>query len=353
MEKNVDDIAEEEADENMDLLEDTDIDENEDVDLLERPDEKMKEEPKYFPSDEDKLKVDPEAVLSEAMAMNAETIKLKQELQERIFKMESKYSPTEDPSLEEKKWVENHPSVPAGWKFKLCGNMGLHNVNYRIMTPNGKIFQGRRQALKCMIEERYPEAEIFEMRNSLEFEGWLCDPSLPEDWLYKSSETGHSLSFIDSLGNLFRGKEEALNTLELRNDLEDLEMFKRFCQKMLPVYSKGKELDQTWMQDHPSVPFGWMVKEAMVGSKTILRILSPERNWFPTHRVALKHMIDQGYPEDVVEEMRNCMKHVGWMSDQLLPENWLYKPQKDYSFEFIDAQGNFMRNKVEAMKCLQ
>ena len=89
MEKNVDDIAEEEADENMDLLEDTDIDENEDVDLLERPDEKMKEEPKYFPSDEDKLKVDPKAVLAEAMAMNAETIKLKQELQERIFKMES------------------------------------------------------------------------------------------------------------------------------------------------------------------------------------------------------------------------------------------------------------------------
>ena len=353
MEKSVDDIAEEEADENMDLLEDSDMDENEDVDLLERPDEKMKEEPKYFPSDDEKLKVDPEAVLSEAMAMNAETIKLKEELQERIFKMESRYSPAEDPSLELNKWVENHPSVPAGWKFKLCGNMGLHNVNYRIMSPNGKIFQGRRQALKCMIEERYPEAEIFEMRNCLEFEGWLCDPSLPEDWLYKSSETGHSLSFIDSLGNLFRGKEEALNTLELRNDLEDLEMFKRFCQKTLPVYSKGKELDQTWMQDHPSVPFGWMVKEAMVGSKTILRILSPERNWFPTHRVALKHMIDQGYPEDVIEEMRNCMKHVGWMSDQLLPENWLYKPQKDYSFEFIDAQGNFMRNKVEAMKCLQ
>ena len=252
----------------------------------------------------------------------------------------------------EDKWIGNHPSVPAGWLFKCVGNFGKNNVNIRVKSPAGKCFYGRRPALKFMIEQNFPEEQIRDMRNCLEFDGWMQDETLPTNWLYKPSEGERYPTFIDSSGNFLRTREEAFRSL--CQDEENLIMVKEFCQNRQPVYNarKGKGADD-WITDHPSAPPGWKVKEISNGSKKVFKLLSPGRAWFPSHRMALKHMIEKNFSEDNIEIMKNCMKYAGWFSDPLLPERWLYKKHHQHSSEFLDDQGNYFRNPEAVVRHLK
>ena len=50
-----------------------------------------------------------------------------------------------------------------------------------LFSPEGESFQGRRPALKFMIEQNNPKEKVEEMRGLLKFEGWDYDPRLPEN----------------------------------------------------------------------------------------------------------------------------------------------------------------------------
>ena len=252
-----------------------------------------------------------------------------------------------------KDWIEKHPSVPTGWLFKQGGKFGKHNIRVSLMSPNGKFFPGRRPALKFMIEEKYPEEQIREMRKCLKFDGWLHDKNLPENWFYKFSESYHHLTFIDPCGNQLKSREEAHRSLEFQGRSEHLKLLEQFCQSVSPIYEKGKELDKDWILDHPAAPPGWMVKEVSIGSKKVFRLLSPGRNWFPSHKLALKHMIDKCFSEGDIEGMRNCMKFDDWISDPLLPEKWMYRPDTGNSLEIIDETGHFLKGREASLKHLE
>ena len=262
------------------------------------------------------------------------------------------------------KWTGNHPSVPAGWLFKCIGNFGKNNVNIRVMSPDGKVFQSRRSALKFMIEQNSLEDQIKEMRNCLEFDGWLQDENLPRNWLYKKNENDNHVAFIDASANYLRNREEAFRSLEKNENSEFLNMVKSFCQSLTTVYSKANDLDGDWIQDHPSVPPGWLVKEVSNGSQSAFtyKILSPSRVWFPSHRLAYKHMIDKGYSEDMIKVMRDGMKYDGWLTDPALPVDWLYKARRKTdnrdsrrgnSISFINCEGNYFRSRESALKHLK
>ena len=158
------------------------------------------------------------------------------------------------------------------------------------------------------------------------------------------------MCFINPLGHYVKTKDAALKCLEGKKELQQM---KQFCKSLKAIHDKGKELDDSWIQNHPSVPSGWFAKESQSGSQKVYRILSPEKTYFATHRLAYKHMIDKRFPEDEIEEMRTCLQHDGWNCSSMLPTNWLYKPERDYSMKFIDDQGNLLRNKETAMKTLK
>ena len=259
------------------------------------------------------------------------------------------FSPNGEALLEDESWMKNQPSVPSGWKIKRNrGNFGKNQPQIRLLSPDGKIFQSRRAALMFLIEEKYPDSKIEAMRKCLKYDGWLQDKELPLNWFYKSK--GEHMCFINPLGHYVKTKDAALKYLDGKKELQQM---KQFCKNLKAIKDKCKELDDSWIQNHPSVPSGWFAKESQNGSQKVYRILSPEKTYFATHRLAYKHMIDKRFPEDEIEEMRTCLQHDGWNCSPMLPTNWLYKPERDYSMKFIDEHGNLLRNKETAMKTLK
>ena len=102
----------------------------------------------------------------------------------------------------------NHPTVPKGWKAreKYFGKVKLLEV----ISPEGKLFKGKRAALAHMIEENYPESKIEELRQSLEKDGWMKHEKLPENWLYKKYKKGLNtckMTVITSKGILIKSKD--------------------------------------------------------------------------------------------------------------------------------------------------
>ena len=67
---------------------------------------------------------------------------------------------------------------------------------------------------------------------------------------------------------------------------------------------KGKGIDSSWIFDDPRVPRGWAVREKSIGQKTSCQLLSPERMFFDSFRVALKYLIENQKPKENIDEMR-------------------------------------------------
>ena len=72
------------------------------------------------------------------------------------------------------------------------------------------MFQGRRAALKYMIDQKYSYEKIEEMRSYLKHDGWLTDTKLPEKWFYKKSNSSNrSVYFVSANGEYLKSKEMA------------------------------------------------------------------------------------------------------------------------------------------------
>merc|ERR1712155_13795 len=142
------------------------------------------------------------------------------------------------------------------------------------------------------------------MRNCMEYDGWLSDPLLPNKWLYKPSENKQSIEFIDERGNYLRNKEVAYKFLE--NNTDDISGMKQFLQNNHSLYNGGKDIDGSWIENDPSVPTGWRMKKIKKSANyTQTQLLSPGRIFFPSHKKALKHMIEKSFPEEEIDDMRN------------------------------------------------
>ena len=106
-------------------------------------------------------------------------------------------------------WLVNDPSVPPGWRIRNKMIWGTLKAT-QLLSPNDKYFEGRRTALKFMVEDKYPDEEITAMRNSLLSQcGWLKDPQLPTNWLYKFHKSSSGSVFLDSKGKSFRSRMKA------------------------------------------------------------------------------------------------------------------------------------------------
>ena len=255
-------------------------------------------------------------------------------------------------STSDKTWLKDDPSVPAGWMVKYV-QLGTNTIT-KLMSPNGQMIQGRKLALKHMIQQNYPNNLIEEMKGCLKIEGWSENETLLKDWLYKSSRKG--TSFIDSDGAYFRTKEQALKMLVSQGKKEVSQNLLIFCDNLDKCSDNQINIekitsDKTWLKDDSSVPSGWMLKYVHFGANTVTRLMSPNGHLIQGRRLALKYMIQQNYPVDQIAEMKACLKVEGWYFNEGLPKDWLYKSSKDGT-AFIDSNGAHFQNKEQALKHL-
>ena len=235
-------------------------------------------------------------------------------------------------------------------------NFGKTKV-FRLLSPDGQIFQGHRAALKFMIEEENPEEDVNEMRNCLKYYGWSTHEDLPENWLFKRSEKHKGeISFIDSSANYFMNAEAVLKSLLRDGHLKDLAILRHFCgasKDKKNEFKKSKELDNSWSQIQ-SLPSGWMITGSHFGLKKIYKLVSPEGHIFMSKIKALKFMVDEKYPSDQIEATRNLLKSDGWESNPKLPQDWLCKKQKNNATKILTSTGEIFRSRegvMNYMKC--
>ena len=219
---------------------------------------------------------------------------------------------------------------------------------FRLLSPGGKWFPSHKIALKHMIEKYFSEDDIEAMRNCMKYDDWISDPLLPEKWMCRQ-DPGHSLEFIDALGNVLKGREASLKHLEQIGNFDSILAMKQFLRRTQSVYNNGKDVDDGWTKGDSSVPEGWLVKTIKKGAdQTQTQVLSPDRIFFSARRIALKYMIENQFPESDINRMRECLKFDGWFSDDTLPTNWLYKcleKKHSYALSFLDSEGMYFRSR--------
>merc|ERR1740129_1401434 len=158
------------------------------------------------------------------------------------------------------------------------------------------------------------------------------DSKLPFKWFYKTRKDTYQ--YLDSQGNYFQSKDAALryHLQEGGENSETVQMLQDFINNLVPVYKKGQEIDSSWMRNDPRVPKDWMIKERQNNLGRNFLLLSPEERCLSGYRSALKFLIETNQPEEIIDDMRECMKFDGWIMDTKLPFKWFYKTQKDNTY---------------------
>ena len=187
------------------------------------------------------------------------------------------------------------------------------------------------------------------MRYSLSHEGWYTDPQLPKGWLYKKSKT--CLSFLSGQAEFLKSKEATLK------HLKDNKKLKERIQGFISSNQRNYRIeDNTWNLSDQTVPSGWKTKQKQNGLMgCVLVLISPDGQLCMGRRKALKYMIENKnlFSGSEVDEMKSLLQlHDGWLSDNKLPKDWLYKREKNARFSFLDPFGNYYRNKGQLFATL-
>merc|ERR1719319_1477177 len=97
-------------------------------------------------------------------------------------------------------------------------------------------------------------------------------------------------------------------------------MLGAFCEQRRR--ERGKEAEG-WEEGEASLPEGWRSRPSGKQGKQIF--IGPDGSQFMTRRLAIKHMIGEGYSEQELEATRAGLSEEGWQEDGLLPRAWRFK----------------------------
>ena len=134
---------------------------------------------------------------------------------------ESKREPTSFGS-----WIPDSYLPPdSGWLLKRCSS----NKTF-ITSPDGKLFDSRRNVLKRMKHENYFPQYFAAMFEGLRQEqGWMKDDRLPPDWLYKpKSQKQHGFEYLDADFNLVVNTSRARTQIVEKYDQNVVSSFDNF-----------------------------------------------------------------------------------------------------------------------------
>ena len=186
--------------------------------------------------------------------------------------------------------------------------------------------------VNIMFREGGAEDDVEKMREGMVVEeGWERSHLLPSGWLIRSKAgkaehgkfTGskaihHSLSILTSEGITLYSHKNAVEYMEkaegyteqdilnLANILEDKLMVRR------------TDLN-TWVKSE-TLPTGW---KSRPGPQNRIFFLAPDGQHFVGGRLALQHMVENGYPVEEVDRMRDTLCTMGWQRHPLLPAGWI------------------------------
>ena len=236
--------------------------------------------------------------------------------------------PKDKPLRDVSGWTKCKEPIPEGWMFKMdqVGKNAKRQYK-RFLSPDGKVFKGKRAILKDMIGKNFDECKITELRNSFKLEGWSESLKLPRKWLYKNSGTRKNSSFISPEGHLFKTSSKVIQYLQsTKGQTKDIMMFKSFGTfnaRSTPLHST---MDGTgWKNCNELFPKGWICKKSMFGKREKVDFQTEEGTILRGKRDVLKFMNYNQYPEDQVKNVRTSLLEDGWSFKSDLPENWLHK----------------------------
>ena len=245
--------------------------------------------------------------------------------------------------VKEEGWVEDDPSVPAGWKTREYVNKGGQNVKH-IMSPTGVFFAGRKAALEHMEaspDGNYTPEDMELMQSGLRLVWGEDDPTMPEGWKTRITDirTKAGLTqmqwFRSPDGQLFRGRKSALKFLESSNSYsnDDIKAF-----KSRPASEKKFSKDYDWTEEDPNIPEGWKSTVIQMNSFGKMvpssRFLAPDGRYCSNRIDALRYMVKEGiYTHHDFEIMKGGLLTDGWRMDENLPAGWYMKPRKDKANE--------------------
>ena len=235
-------------------------------------------------------------------------------------------------------------SLPAGWTLRKSRTkvIGLENVCY-VRDPNGKSFQGRRAALKYMIEKGADVDEIEIMRSMLDYEGWHVSELLPEGWRLKTEgkSADSSLLFLSQHMNLLKGSSQAESHMVADGSYSQLDLAN--LRAIQAEHSRTvRETTYEW-KEKEELPSGW--KERRTERGRVFLLAPNGETQFLSKRLALQHLIQQGRPEEDRSKMREAMGVDGWHGSRLLPAGWMFKEgsnantAKKQTLELLSSEG--------------
>ena len=222
--------------------------------------------------------------------------------------------------------------LPPGWSLR------YNNFKNFLKAPNGRVFQGKINAIRYMEEERYPEAHIEKMIETLALDGWKFDDNLPTGWMFRRRE-GSKYHFLTDDMQTIEGSTKAHETMTIEQNQDVLAKFALFLkfQSRKPTGvvrpSRPEQKSPKTMPKTPfisatsdNVPTDWIVGKLEDGRQ---KVVCPDGSQHATRREALKYMVDKGFPEKDINSMRSFLKVEGWEDNEKLPPNWKYKTKAD------------------------
>ena len=264
-------------------------------------------------------------------------------------------------------------TVPPGWTYKGVIASGRH---FHLKCPLGNIYRSRADAFSKMYSSgKYSREEVEMIKESLKYEGWEENETIPKGWRIKRDKH-YSIYLFEQGGKKFKSALKALRFVKTyskyysEEDLEKLKILTMGSGKLkiadgnsdsssswltdASLYpQKSVTPDSSWLSDAFLYPEGWKYKlcknSKNIQSRTVIQFLSPEgvniRGIIP----AMSYMIKNGSSTEDITMMRKALSQRGWEQDASLPENWMFR-RRHRSLEFCDSLGNHFTSKEKAVE---
>ena len=112
----------------------------------------------------------------------------------------------------------------------------------------------------------------------------------------------------------------------------------------------GQEVDvdtKDWQDGAGFLPPGWLYKTVHGHTADYNKLLAPGGMVFNNKVKALNFMIENSYPEDEVNKMRESFVYDGWSESTLLPESWKFRKCKSdrNEYQFMAPTGEIFNSR--------
>ena len=233
--------------------------------------------------------------------------------------------------------AKDNTTLPKGWRHG-----GSHTRDY-IVSPNGQEFNSRLKALQSLIKIKSKPEDIEEMRRLTEHENFQESPFLPKDWIVKTwtdEEKGqdHSrVKFLSSEGDIIVSYKAA-GAYMMKSSLYTDGDVKQVTELMSENSKQKRLYNHTEIQNKKM-----STSLKLSNSRNKEFYIASDGTQFVTKRLALKFLLEKGFPQNEIENVRDSMERDGWKRDTLLPENWMYRSLNHRALVFITNEGDTLR----------